>query len=226
MIAPFVKQELPRDLVTAEAMPQLRVSHVVKEGVHFYLLVNEGGEAIRTTFTVPVEGMAQWWNPWDGSITPAAFDGAYPLHLGMRESIILCIDPANAPVAVPAEEAAQPVKLRVPQWNLTREDGLTATLTCDENGCLPGWETIPGWELYSGVVAYDADVDIAPGTAIDLGEVHEIARLYADGEHIGTRLWTPYAFTLPNGASHLRVEVANTPAGKMDGVSLPSGITN
>lgn len=47
-IAAFVKQERPRDLVTAEAVPQLRVSHVVKEGVHFYLLVNEGGEAIHT----------------------------------------------------------------------------------------------------------------------------------------------------------------------------------
>ncbi len=226
IIAPFVNKELPRDLVTAEAVPQLRVSHVVKEGMHFYLLVNEGGEAIRTTFTVPVAGLAQWWNPWDGSITPAAFDGAYPLHLGMRESIILCIDPANAPVAVPAEEAAQPVKLRVPQWNLTREDGQTATLAYDENGKLPGWETIPGWELYSGVVAYEAEVNIALGAAIDLGEVHEIARLYADGEYIGARLWAPYAFTLPKGACHLRVEVANTPAGKMDGVSLPSGITN
>ena len=226
IIAPFVNKEIPRDLVTAEAVPQLRVSHVVKEGVHFYLLVNEGGEAISTTFTVPVEGLAQWWNPWDGSITPAAFDGAYPLHLGMRESIILCIDTANAPVAVPAEEAVQPVKLHVPQWNLTREDGLTATLAYDENGRLPGWETIPGWELYSGVVAYEAEVTLAPGAVIDLGEVHEIARLYADGERIGTRLWAPYAFTLPKGACHLRVEVANTPAGKMDGVSLPSGITN
>ena len=126
----------------------------------------------------------------------------------------------------PAPDAVQPVKLRVPQWLLTREDGLTATLTPVENGRLPGWETIAGWELFSGVVAYEAEVNIAPGTTIDLGAVHEIARLYADGEHIGTRLWAPYAFTLPKGACHLRVEVANTPAGKMDGVSLPSGITN
>lgn len=224
IIAPFVKEVLPRDLVTAEAAPQLRVSHVVKDGLHFYLLANEGGEAIRTTFTVPVEGLARWWNPWEGSITPAAWDGAYTLHLGTRESVILCIDPAEAPVAVPVKEDMQPVKLRVPQWRLTREDGVTATLTPDENGRLPGWETIPGWAVYSGVVAYEADANLAPGTAIDLGEVHEIARVYADGEHIGTRLWAPYAFTLQNGAHRLRVEVANTPAGKMDGVSLPSGI--
>ena len=74
------------------------------------------------------------------------------------------------------------------------------------------------------MVAYEAAVDIAPGTVIDLGEVHEIARVHADGVHIGTRLWAPYVFTLPNGAKHLRIEVANTPAGRMDGVSLPSGL--
>ena len=226
-IAALVKQELPRDLVTAEAVPHLRVSHVVKEVVHFYLLVNEGGEAIHTHVTVPVEGRAQWWNAWDGSMTDAATaEGAYTLHLGVRESIILCIDPTEAPVAVPTEEAVQPVKLCVPQWHLTREDGLTATLAYDENGKLPGWETIPGWETYSGVVAYEAEVNIALNITIDLGEVHEIARLYADGEHIGTRLWAPYTFTLPQGAKHLRVEIANTPAGKMDGVSIPSGLTN
>ena len=63
-------------------------------------------------------------------------------------------------------------------------------------------------------------------TTIDLGEVNEIARLYADDEHIGTRLWAPYTFMLPQGAKQLRVEIANTPAGKMDGVGIPSGLTN
>ena len=97
-------------------------------------------------------------------------------------------------------------------------------LVPDADGHLPGWETLPGWELYSGTVTYEAAVNVAPGTTIDLGEVHEIARVYADGMHVGTRLWGPYVFRLPQGAKCLRVEVANTPAGRMDGVKLPSGI--
>ena len=225
LIAPFHQDDLPRDLQTASPIPDLRVSHVVKAGVHFYLLVNEGGEAISTQVTVPVVGRAQWWNAWDGRMTDApTTDGTYPLSLGARESIILCIDPTEAPVHTPAEAPIQPVKVQARQWQLTREDGVTATLIPSAEGRLPGWETLPGWELYSGVVVYEAAVDITPGTVIDLGEVHEIARVHADGVHIGTRLWAPYVFTLPNGAKQLRIEVANTPAGRMDGVSLPSGL--
>ena len=238
LIAPFRHPELPRDLVTDAPAPSLRVSHVVKEGVHFYLLVNEGDEAIRTRVSVPVTGRARWWNAWDGSVSDAPLaEGGYPLTLGRRESIILCIDPAE--VLLPAEgllpaelpmntslpaDAAAPVKVHPAKWLLTRADGVTAELTPDEQGRIPGWETLPGWALYSGVVAYEAAVDFAPGTVIDLGEVNEIARVYADGAHIGTRLWGPYVFRLPHGAKHLRVEVANTPAGRMDGVSLPSGM--
>ena len=223
LIAPFVGGELPRDLI-ADA-PDLRVSHVVKAGVHFYLLVNEGGKAIDARVTVPVSGRAQWWNAWDGTIADApTADGAYPVHLGMRESLILCIDPAQEAVCVPAEAPVQPVKVRPAQWTLTREDGATAVLVPDADGHLPGWETLPGWECFSGVVAYEAAVDFAPGAVIDLGEVHEIARVFADGKPIGTRLWGPYVFRLPEGAKVLRAEIANTPAGKMDGVSLPSGL--
>lgn len=225
LIAPFILPELPRDLMTSQPAPHLRVSHVVKEGVHFYLLTNEGGEAICGCVKVPVSGHARWWNAWDGAITDApTVDGAYPMSLGARESIILCIDPAEDAVCTPAEMSVQPVQMRAVQWTLTREDGATAVLIPDADGRLPGWETIPGWKLFSGCVTYEAAVDFAPGTVIDLSEVHEIARVYADGKPIGTRLWGPYTFCLPEGAKSLRVEVANTPAGKMDGVSLPSGI--
>ncbi|MDD6051233.1 MAG: hypothetical protein PUC00_08220 [Clostridiales bacterium] len=225
LLSPFVQTPLPRDLVAERACPDLRVSHVVKEGVHFYLLVNEGGGVIATSVRIPVAGRARWWNAWDGSITDAArVNGAYPVHLPARESLILCVDPAEAPVDATCTEAAIPVKVRPALWHLTRADGVTATLAPDGEGRLPGWETLPGWEVYSGSVVYEAAVDFAPGTCIDLGEVHEIARVSADGKPIGTRLWGPYVFRLAEGATLLRVEVANTPAGMMDGVSLPSGL--
>ena len=178
-----------------------------------------------TRFTVPLTGRVQWWNAWDGSIRDAAFgpDG-YSLALGRRESIILCIDPAEASVAVPVPTETQPILVRPEKWLLTRADGVTAELRPGADGKFPGWETLPGWEKYSGFATYEAAVGLAPGTVIDLGEVHEIARVYADGKHVGTRLWGPYRFRLPEGAQNLRVEVANTPAGKMDGVSLPSGM--
>ncbi len=225
LIAPFAREELPRDLVAEPAFPDLRVSHVVKAGVHFYLLVNEGGKPMDAQVRIPIVGRARWWNAWDGSITDAPqAEGAYPMRLGMRESLILCIDPAEAPTAASFAAPAVPMKVQAAQWRLTRADGVTAVLVPDAEGRLTGWETLPGWETYSGYVSYEAAVEIAPGAVIDLGEVHEIARVFADGQHVGTRLWGPYVFRLPEGAAHLMVEVANTPAGRMDGVSLPSGM--
>ena len=224
IIAPFAGSGLPRDLTTDSPAPGLRVSHVVKDGMHFYLLVNEGGEAIETRFTVPVTGCSRWWNAWDSAIADAPMtEGGYPLALGRRESLILCIDPAEAPMEVPAAPPVSPVPVRA-LWTLTRWDGATAEVRPDAEGRLPGWETLPGWGTWSGWAAYEAAVDFAPGTVIDLGEVHEIVRAYADGEPVGTRLWGPYVFPLPKGAKHLRLEVANTPAGRMDGVTLPSGL--
>ena len=126
LISPFLSGELPCDLITDAPAPSLRVSHVVKAGIHFYLLVNEGGSAIRTRITVPIKGRARWWNAWDGSVTDAAAScGAYPLTLGFRESIILCIDPTEPPAesALPADVQPCPVRAA---WALTREDGATA----------------------------------------------------------------------------------------------------
>lgn len=225
LLAPFLGADVPRDLVTDAPAPALRVSHVVKDGVHFYLLVNAGGECIRTEVSVPVEGHARWLDAWEGSIVDASpTRGAYPLTLPPRESIILCIDPADKPVPAVPHESEIAVPIRPQRWTLTRADGETVTLIPDEHGRLPGWETLPGWENHSGSVTYEAAVDIAPGTLIDLGEVHEIARVEADGKPVGVRLWPPYAFRLADGAKTLRVVVANTPAGRMDGVSLPSGL--
>ncbi len=219
--------DLPRDAVIMPAAPDLRTAHVVKGGVHFLLLVNEGEGCIDGRLRPPVDGAAQWWDAWTGRMWDAhPWEGAYPLHLAPRESLILAIDEFR-PALAEVEPACLPdaVPLAVSCWRLTRADGETAILMADTDGRCPGWETLPGWETWSGWVAYEADVTIDPAhPRIDLGEVYEMVRVYANGQHIGTRLWGPYVFDLPAGAVHLRVEVANTPAGRMDGAVLPSGL--
>ncbi len=219
--------ELPRDVTITPAAPDLRVAHVVKGGLHFYLLVNEGDQPIAGDVRPSVDGAAQWWNAWSGTMTDAhPHKGAYPVQLHPRESLLLVIDPVESPLPDAAPlPALIPVKLMIPAWHVTREDGVAATIPTNADGTFPGWETLPGWERFSGWAAYEADVAIDPAhPVIDLGEVHEMVRVYADGVPVGTRLWGPYTFRLPAGNIRLRVEVANTPAARMDGVSLPSGI--
>ncbi len=220
---------LPRDLVITPAAPGLRMSHVVKDGIDFYLLVNEGEEAICGAVTVAAKGKAEWWNAWTGEMTAAFSDeqGAYPLRLQRRESMILCINPAQPAQAVqePVEGEWRLTPLSNCRWGLTRmADGESVCLIADENGCLPGFETLDGWQSYSGWVAYETEVEVPTGVRLDLGEAHELVRVIANGREIGHKLWSPYEFDLPVGTLRLRIEVCNTLCNRLEGVALPSGL--
>lgn len=221
---------LPRDAVVFPAAPDLRFSHVVKDGLHFYVLVNEGEKEIAASLSVAAQGRAEWWNAWTGEMKRACPDekGAYALDLPRRESIILCIDP-SAP-AHAAEEKAENMPLAFSPlagyaWQVTRlSDGQSLILTADEKGRLPGWETIPGWEDYSGWVAYEAEISLAGSARLDLGECHALARLFCDGKETAHKMWGPYHFDIPAGTKKIRIEIGNTPANQMEQKYLPSGL--
>lgn len=227
--------ELPAPCV-CRADPNLRVTHLLREGKHFYLLVNEGDRLVCSDLTVPEAGAAQWWDAWHGTITPAYLNpwGAYGLRLYPRESVILCIDPEEPAPPMPEEydpwRGGPPFAvfpLLAQRWTLTRPDGASCTLTPHNSGAsLPGWETLPGWEDYSGPAVYETEISAPHDGLIDLGEVHEIARVWVNGEYAGCRMWAPYAFRLPvtSGRVKLRVEVTNTPANRLGGVPVPSGL--
>ena len=213
----------------------LRASHIVRNGVHFYLFFNLEDACVCSNVYLSEAGNAQWWDAWTGEIRPARRnqDSAFTLQLARYESIVLCIDPATPqePIPVPENPWAEerPVfawPVRTDEWTLTRADGATARLTPVDMVHLPGWETIPGWEHYAGTVTYETDFRPMSGGYVDLGEVHEIARVWVDGEYAGCRMWPPYIFPVPIDRSsvRLRVEVTGTPANAMDGLTLPSGL--
>ena len=218
---------LPRDAVITPAAPDLRVSHVVKEGLHYYLLVNEGEGHVEGRLHIPVNGAAEWWNAWTGETIPAALNeqGAYTLTLPRRESIILCIDPVGTAqtAEVPAMVCQVSQPLSGQEWKLTRQDdGAVLMLAADENGVLPGWEGC--WPDYSGWVTYETELSPQDRSAIDLGDVRAMVRVMADGVEIGHKYWSPYVFALPAGAVRLDIEVCNTMANRMEEKALPSGL--
>jgi len=220
---------LPRDAVVTPAAPGLRVSHVVKDGLDLYLLVNEGEETISGALRVAVQGKAEWWNAWTGETKAASLreDGSYALTLPRRESLILCIDPTESActAADTVEETVCLKPLSLCEWKLTRmEDSVSVRLTADENGCLPGFETIEGWADYSGWASYETALDLVENTRLDLGEAHEMVRIRFNGKEIAHKLWSPYVFELPAGSGVLTVEVCNTLCNRLDGKALPSGL--
>lgn len=60
------------DLVVCPDAVDLRYRHVVKDGIHYYLLWNEGLAQIETTITVTKEGAAAWLDPLAVEETEAA----------------------------------------------------------------------------------------------------------------------------------------------------------
>jgi hypothetical protein len=88
-----------RDVIVSPSTPDLRVTHIIKEGVHFYLLVNEGEQAIAGRLTVRCTGNAEWFDAWTGRFRRARTETnplgrlELPLELARHASLVLCVEP-------------------------------------------------------------------------------------------------------------------------------------
>ena len=82
-------------------VPDLRVTHVEKDGVLFYLLVNEGNRDFHFHAQLPVHGQLELWDPWRGTVKPAGTGDLLPISLTFRECIVLAVKKAQeAPVSL------------------------------------------------------------------------------------------------------------------------------
>ncbi len=80
---------VPPDLTATPHTPDLRYRHVIKEGVHYYILVNEGLTPLRTMLTVYAEGCATWIDPL--AMTETAAVEPFTLALNPYTLHILCV---------------------------------------------------------------------------------------------------------------------------------------
>ena len=76
-------------------VPDLRVTHVEKDGVLCYLLVNEGNSDLHFHITLPVTGKMELWDPWRGTVKPVAPGKVQPISLGFRECVVLAVEKAE-----------------------------------------------------------------------------------------------------------------------------------
>jgi len=214
----------------APAAKELRISHVAKDGVHLYVIANEGESAYDGTLTIAEQGRAELWDGWNGTAAPAA---ARPngtgtdvrIRLERRECIVVAVDPTQPlePREAPAVRLAQRVEL-TDAWSVEGRGG----------AALQSWTEWEGMEHYSGTVAYEAELvwdsaaDSFDDVVLDLGDVRELARLVVNGHDLGVRMWGPYRWSVKErllpGANRLRVEVTNSLANRYDRASLPSGL--
>ena len=225
--------DLSRDVAIQPACADLRAAHVVKQGVSFYLLVNEGEQPIDTRVSVPVVGRTEWFDPWLNTfrLAPAKREKErifVPLRLARRESLVLCVDPATPLQAGPAEPAAaqQVVPIAGP-WRIVDRQGKP------RGEGLGPWEQLPGLERFVGSLCYQARLPAAkePGRryVLELPAVGDWAVLKVNGRDLGPRFWTPMTWDITEalrpGENEASIEVTDSLANRFDRKNArPSGL--
>ncbi len=226
---------LDRDVRLDPPSIDLRVTHVRRDGVEFYLLVNEGAAPVRTTVTCRSVGRSDWFDAWSGRFSPAAVTHvgpnsmSLPLDLGRRESIVLCVEPGPPrPVEPPPAPPASPKGVSVPgPWEMLNAEGQRV------GEKLGNWLELKPTASYAGTLRYQTrfhvDGPIAGRCTLDLGKVGDWAVVRLNGQNLGPRFWAPYAWNvatiLRQGENELVVEVTNSLAARYDAKHRrPSGL--
>jgi hypothetical protein len=68
---------------------------VEKDGVLFYLLVNEGNTDLHFHAKLPAFGQLELWDPWRGTVKAAGNGDLLPISLTFRECIVLAVKKAQ-----------------------------------------------------------------------------------------------------------------------------------
>ncbi|WP_036745897.1 glycosylhydrolase-like jelly roll fold domain-containing protein [Paenibacillus sp. UNC451MF] len=233
---------IQRPVILDPPCVDLRVSHVVKEGHHFYVVVHEGEQAYEGTMTVETTGRTERWDPWECSIgtTDAHTSNGrttIPVRLERRQSIVYSIDPSvqqheeSNTVNAERSDLDKTVRSLTDGWMVDASQLQAAALITG----LGSWSDIDGLEHLSGTVHYannfvvesEGSQEAAP-IVLDLGEAHEMAEVWVNGQFAGVRMWHPYTFNIESfiqpGDNELRIAVTNSLANRIDQVMLPSGL--
>jgi hypothetical protein len=221
---------LGKDTRLSPSRESIRISHVMKAGIHFYAVVNEGEHAYEGELQIRVYGKTEVWHPWTGEVENVPVsrmkDGAVmSFHIRRRECLLIVVNPEQetAPVNEPLFELVSTFDLS-DGWRL-RDGNQVQTLS--------SWTEWQGMEHFSGTMTYEKSFRLDQAGAytkilLDLGEVHELVQLWVNGKEVGVQMWSPYVFSiqpsLHSGENKLRISVTNNLANRYDQISLPSGL--
>ncbi|MGV7206391.1 glycosyl hydrolase [Oxalobacteraceae bacterium A2-2] len=186
-----------------------------------YFIANTSNHEVRTSATVAAKrAHASWWNPHDGSVTPAKVSPALDLVLAPYESRVLVLsDKAQAPgVPAPAELKTTTLADLGSGWQLSfpgAEGALAQPRTLDK---LSSWADDIATRYYSGIGVYTKAVtldaaqlqgrvklDFGPGTPLAStpkvpagmramldAPIREAAVVYVNGQRAGAVWHPPY----------------------------------
>ncbi|CAN7309530.1 glycosyl hydrolase [Paenibacillus sp. LjRoot153] len=218
------------------ASSSIRISCVKKEGINFYVIVNEGEISFEGMLRTELKGGTELWQPWTGTMERAhaeTFAETYQninFTIERRECLIIAIDPSQAGLGL---HSSIQRKLMTEILNISESWRVQDAVVSYELPVLLSWTELEGMEHFSGKMTYEKLFEFTEslaykGIMLDLGNAHEMVRVWINGIEIGVRMWKPYVFDITQvvrqGWNEIRVEVTNTLANRYDGQSLPSGL--
>lgn len=225
----------------------LRISRGYKGDMPYYLLTNEGEEAVDGILHVMDKGgKAELWKAWEGTCTPLAASAsqlrtqAYAIGLKRRESAILILSPRARSEDLPQEPSnpltekvlpSSEIILKEP-WTLRGLPSPAPEALALRQGltCWTSWENM---DNFSGTLTYETTFHLdapLPFTRVllSLGRVCEMARVNVNGTDLAPCLWAPYEWEvthlLREGQNLLAVEVTNSISNRLSKSKRPSGL--
>ena len=233
--------KIKRDIILSPQNKDIRVSHVIKEGIHFYFFVNEGEEGFKGNIKIKAQGIPQIWDAVEGkiyNIDEYVDNGEYiefAKTLERRESFIICIDTSATAKKTNNSKLIKNMVCEREEINLA--DGWeikNPPITIENIKTLESWTKWEGMEDYSGTISYcnkfiiKDDIHSFDSVKIDLGKVCEVAQLFINGHEAGIKLWGPYVFNIKEfvqqGVNTIEVKVTNSLANRLNKAKLDSGL--
>ncbi len=196
-------EDLPRDLKTAAPCKSLRVSHIIRDGIHIYLCVNEGMEAIDLPAGVPVSGTMIHYDLWRDAAYAVGNYESFRLKLLPFESAALIVDETDRFAAPP-----------LPDW---KEIDLQELLT------EAGQDNAQLCKTYRAQLTLDAP----SGDEVLCLEAEEMAECWINGNFSDVSFWNRHRFfagsLLKPGRNEIEIKVTGSISNRYD-KPVPYGI--
>lgn len=237
-LSELLLSRLGSEVALEPAASAIRISMVMKKGIHFYVVVNEGEEPYEGIIRTRHSGLTEVWHPWTSECNKVhggqtAEGQNIALRIERRECLIVVVDPnqEEGDQGSSGELAGQAYD--VSYMDLSADWTIVDGPWTGELKELSSWTEWAGMEHFSGTVTFEKSFELGDPSSLsdirlDLGVAHELARLEVNGREAGVRMWSPYVFELggllKQGSNVLRIAITNSLANRYDGKSLPSGL--
>jgi hypothetical protein len=232
-ITPSVLAALPAPDVKLDAeFKRLTYTHRKWTDGDMYYFFNESDKPETRTATIAGHGVAQDWDLGTGEIhamggTMAVGPDAVkiPLVLGPYEAKVVVVGPLPKGIAGAAEPSfvgGDTLATLGGEWSVSLQGK-------DSTGELKPWEAM-GTTNFAGPATYQREFTVAAAPKgkrvyLEIGDVHDYAKVTLNGKDVGERAWQPYRWDVTSqlkpGKNELTIEVDATPAGRGPGAPPP-----